>query len=294
MSEEVTNPAPAEEAPAASEAPKEVSLTDNYTGIPQEYQDNPAFEGKKLNDVLDSYLQQQDILKTHEENGLVAIPTEDAEPEKIDQFYKKLGKPETPAEYGFKAPEDWPEGLDYSDERAASFAEFAHQNNLTTSQANNLFGFYHDMVKNAYAEQQEATENKLASNVEQLEQFWGSADSEKFNENKNIALRGFNALVDADFAAQIKEDPVFASDPRMLRLMHAVGMKMQNDTSPSLIQDVTPGRFPDSAASLDNAIKNFHETGKFKAMMNEPHTAAGQEARKEWDALQQKRIELYQ
>ena len=68
---EDTTPQPvaeeAQQAPESTPAPEaDINVTDSFTGIPEAYQGNPAFADKKLEDVLDGYLKQQEVLDTHE------------------------------------------------------------------------------------------------------------------------------------------------------------------------------------------------------------------------------------
>jgi hypothetical protein len=287
MSEDLTTAVAAPEAAQTTN----VDITEGYTGIPEIFRDNPAFEGKKVDDVLNEYLQQKEVLDTHEKNGLVRLPSEEAKAEEIEQFFKRLGKPETPAEYGFKAPEEWPEGLDYSDERAAKFAEMAHRHNLTATQAQGLFGDFHDMVRSEFAEGVAAQEDRLVANIETLEKVWGPADGEKFNQERANALRAFNTVADPDMVAQFKENPEIASNPLVLQTLARLGARMRSDSVPTLVDDIPRSSFSaDSPAALDQAIKAFKDNGNFTKMINEPHTEAGKAARMEWDRLNNKRL----
>lgn len=285
MSEEtaVVTPAASESASAPEQA--SLSLTDGYTGIPETYRSNEAFKDKDINTVLDEYLYQKEVLGTHEENGLVALPKEGADEATINQFYAKLGKPETPAEYGFKAPEDWPEGLDYSDERAAAFAEQAHALNLTTQQAQGLFDYYHGMIKEAYSAQQEAHTDVLSGNIEALEAAWGPHDSDKFAENRNLALRAFNSIGDADLAEEFKSSPEIASNPLVMKAFAALGKRMLPDSVPTLVDSIPMGRFGDGPDAIQRKIDAFHSEGKFKVMVTDPGSVQGRQYKQEWQAL---------
>ena len=283
MSEEQAVVTPAVE--EAASAPAAPSLTDDYSGIPENYRSNELFKDKDLNTVLDEYIQQKEVLGTHEQNGLVALPTEDASEGAINDFYTKLGKPESPAEYGFKAPEEWPEGLDYSDERAAAFAEVAHKLNLTTPQAQGLFDYYHNMIKETYAAQQENQVDVLSSNIEQLEAVWGAHDSESFNEKKNLALRAFNSIGDADLAQQFKDSPEIASHPLVLQAFARLGQRMLPDSVPTLVDNIPMGKFGDGPDAVQRKLESFHKDGKFAKMVNDPGSVEGLQYKKEWDAL---------
>jgi hypothetical protein len=80
--------------------------------------------------------------------GSIRLPKDDASDEDKATAYNdialKMGKPETSAGYEFAKPENMPEGLQWSDEFASNFAEFAHSKNFTKAQAQDAMKYYHD------------------------------------------------------------------------------------------------------------------------------------------------------
>jgi hypothetical protein len=275
-------------APAAPALP---GVTDSFTDIPEDFRNDPDFQGLQLKDVFSKYKELNQLQTARDTNGLIPMIGDNSAPEQIQAFYERLGKPKSPAEYDLQAPEDLPEGLDYSDERAAEFAKFAHENHLTKNQTQALFGWYHNMLKSSFSEYAQSQEDALVSNLTQLEQVWGGPQgSDKFAQNHQNAMRAFNAVADPDIAAAFKADPMLASNPLVLTVLSRLGAKMAPDSVPSVTASVPTGKFTDSLSSVEKAIKDFHSSGKFKSMVNGGGNV--KELRSEWQSLQDKRRQL--
>ena len=69
--------------------------------------------------------------------GLI-LPTEKDPPEKWDEFYKALGRPETPDGYEIVKPEGLPKEMPYSEERVGDFKILAHKIGLSPTQVKEL------------------------------------------------------------------------------------------------------------------------------------------------------------
>lgn len=122
---------------------------------------------------------------------MVRIPGKDASPEEIKAYREKLGIPETPDGYEFKAPKDLPEGLPYDGDRAKSFAAKAAELGLTKSQAQAV----HDWAaENAVGDFTKSKEQSDAQRVEtakaetdKLKKLWGPLDGQTFKANAAFA-----------------------------------------------------------------------------------------------------------
>jgi hypothetical protein len=122
---------------------------------------------------------------------MVRIPGKDATPEEIKAYKEKLGIPETPEGYEFKAPKDLPEGLPYDGERAKSFAAEAARIGLTKAQAQAV----HDWgAANAVGDFTMSKEQSDAKAVEtakaetaKLNKLWGPLDGQTFKANAAFA-----------------------------------------------------------------------------------------------------------
>lgn len=278
---------------AAATGAANLDITSNFTGIPEAFSKDPDFQGfNKLDDVLGEFKTLKGIQKNREANGLVDMIGPNSTPEQVQAFYEKIGKPKSAAEYELARPEDLPQGVDYSDELAAKFAQFAHENHMTKAQAQAAHAFYHGLVKDSFAGHEAAGIQAIEANFTELETKWGKQDSPEFAANHKNALKAFNFVADADLAGKFKGDPQLASNPLVLDLLSRLGSKMSNDSVPTVHGVEPAGRFTESVPAVEKAIKEFHNAGKFKEMMTSDNPKAQKDLRNEWNALWAKKNEL--
>ena len=281
-------------APAAPSAPALPNITDGFTGLPEKYAQDPDFQSfKSPDEVFNEFKQLKALQAGREQNGLWEAIGENSTPEQIETFYKKLGKPESPVEYGFKAPEGLPQGLDFSDERAAKFAEIVHKHHLTKAQAEGLFNDLHsDILVPDFTSYQQLQEQQIVDNFTKLEEVWGKEGTSTYTVNHKNAQRAFNAGADPDVAEAFKSDPALASNPAVLRLLSKLGSMMSQDSVPTVSGSSPTGSFnQNDLQGVEKAIKDFHSTGKFKDMLN-PGNANHKELRATWNELNAKRRDL--
>lgn len=269
-------------------SPAAPNITDKFTGIPQEFAGDPMFEGyTALPDVLNEFKTLKTVQSQHEKNGLVPFIGEDSPPEAVQAFYEKLGKPKAAAEYDLKPPEDLPQGLDFSDEAAAEFAQFAFDNNLTKAQAAAGFELWNQKMVQMSQGMETAKEESLNNNLAVLEEIWGGpAESEKFKANEANAHRAFNFVADSDLSQKFKDDPMIASNPLVLEVLSRLGAKMSPDTVPTVGASLPATKFNDTQASAERAVADFHSAGKFKQMTEKSGTEEGKKLMMEWKDLQ--------
>ncbi|HWT40388.1 MAG TPA: hypothetical protein VN081_03940 [Dongiaceae bacterium] len=273
-----------------------MDVTQSFTGIPAKFAQDADFQNfTSLDDVLGEFKTLKQLRANQDANGFINLIGEKSTPEEVNAFFEKLGKPKSAAEYGFKAPDNLPEGLDFSDERAAKFAELVHKHNLTTTQAQGLFNDLHSEILvpefNSLAEMQTA---QLESNFTELEKVWGQQGSPEFNKAHKNALKAFNYVADSKLAGAFKADPALASNPLVLQVLSRLGSKMGNDNVPTVHGVEPAGRFTDSLPAVDKAIKDFHSSGKFKNMMSGKPGPETANLKAEWSQLWSKKNELLQ
>jgi len=286
-------PAPSPEAPQPAPTQNVPSLTDNFTGLPEQYASDPDFANfKSPDDVFKEFKNLKSVQANRDANGMIVIPKEDAPPEEWEQIYKKLGKPESSAEYELARPENLPEGLDFSDEMLAEYADVAHKLNLTKAQAQQLMEWKNAKDMEQYSNFETAKEETLEANLSKLEELWGGkADSDAFKANHKAATKAFNAVADQGLAEQFKADPFLASNPTVMETLARLGKMMSDDTVPSITEGIPTPKFGDSLSSVEAAIDKFHKDGKFATMVN----SSGLESKKyqeEWRALNDKRQQI--
>lgn len=106
--------------------------------------------------------------------GMVKLPGENATPEELQAFYRSLGAPEKPEDYGIAKPDDLPEGMGWDDKLASAFTAKASQIGLTKAQATELQKFQIEYAKSSQEAIRAASENALNLEKEELTKAFGS------------------------------------------------------------------------------------------------------------------------
>ena len=146
--------------------------------------------------------------------SLVELPGPDAPPEKMAEFYARLGRPESPDKYGIEAPQ----GAD--PELVGWFKTAAHKHNLTDAQAKGVFADYNEMAggKMQAMEQQSAADSEKA--ITDLKREWGQTFDKQIDMGKRaVAALGFNEQMLTNYEAKL-------GTGEMLKLFATLGTKM--------------------------------------------------------------------
>ena len=107
--------------------------------VPEDMRGEPSLAlVKDFPGLVKSYVHGQKMVGADK----IALPGTDASDDTWNEFYGKLGRPETAADYGLKKPEDLPEGFPYSEDIEKDFGEQAHKLGLTPKQVKGLFSWY--------------------------------------------------------------------------------------------------------------------------------------------------------
>ena len=106
----------------------------------------------------------------------VTIPTEMSTPEQWNEFYTKLGRPESADKYAFE--DNLPEGLEIDEKLDADYRALAFDIGLTSNQAQKLRAFYNSAVETAYKANQKDVQTRLAEATEkavaEIKDMWGA------------------------------------------------------------------------------------------------------------------------
>jgi hypothetical protein len=156
------------------------------------------------------------------------IPGADATADELNEFYSKLGRPESPDKYEFKRPENLPADLPYSDDLAKASKSWMHEAGLNSKQAQAM----HDHFVTFQAEQAKAAQATYATAVESthdaLVKEWGPLDSDGFKEKHALADRAMKKLGLADAFKKtglILPDGAL-TDPQIAKAFSAIGEAM--------------------------------------------------------------------
>lgn len=105
----------------------------------------------------------------------VSIPNKDSTQEQWNDFYAKIGRPESADKYEFE--DNLPEGLEIDEKLDNDYRTLAYDIGLTATQAQKLRAFYNSAVEAAYLGNQKEVQTRLAEthekNVNEIKEMWG-------------------------------------------------------------------------------------------------------------------------
>lgn len=145
-------------------------MTDFFKDYPQ-YAENPNFNKYK---TVKAFAEGHESLIS-KLGTAIDLPPENATPEQMNEFYNKLGRPETPDKYEFE--DKLPEGWKIDEKLDTEYRGLAHEIGLTAAQAQKLRTFYNGAVETAHNSNQKEVQTRLAqdheTNVGKIKEMWG-------------------------------------------------------------------------------------------------------------------------
>lgn len=245
-------PPPAPAAPAGTPPPAGGSptsllnergeFTEGWTSrLPEDLRDAPALKNfKSLEGMAKSLLSAQRMVGADK----VVLPNEHTTNEEKQEFYNRLGRPETPDGYAFKTikPEDMPPGMQVNQEFEKAFGNKAFELGLTKEQANELRDWHQGVVVASYQDADQIMEREHQKSVETLRGEWGQA----FQANVDLA----NKVVKKFDPGLKLVEMGLGNNPTLIKLLAEVGKTMSEDRLVLGEADRTPG----NAKAQINAI----------------------------------------
>jgi len=150
----------------------------------------------------------------------VPLLTEDATDEQRAEFYKRLGRPESPDGY------DLPEVEGVSPDALAAWRQRFHEAGLTAAQAKALYDAYTAEVQAAIEARQVESDKAIQDAEKVLRDEWGDDYDAKLELARRVVVEfggdEFKALLDASG---------LGNDPRVVKVFAAIGEKYAEDTA---------------------------------------------------------------
>lgn len=170
---------------------------------------------KGVNDVLTSYRNLEKFAGGAK--NLVELPGDDADPDTLNNFYNKLGRPDAPDKYGIEAPEGADKGLmDW-------FRQTAHQHGLSDKQAKGLFEAWNSMIGEKMQSMQQEQAQQAEMDIGTLKKEWGKAFDEKIDAGKRaVSALGYDEQTLNNLESKL-------GTAEMLKLFATIGSKMGED-----------------------------------------------------------------
>lgn len=131
--------------------------------------------------ALDSYRNLEKMFGADKAGRTVVLPGENAEPQEREDFFNKLGRPESPDKYEIATPDDADtEFVDW-------FKMTAHKHGLTASQAKAFAEEYNGFVENRMTADTDRQSADITASMEALDKEWGQAKPAKLHAAKSAA-----------------------------------------------------------------------------------------------------------
>lgn len=131
--------------------------------------------------AMAAYRNLEQVFGAEKAGNTVVLPKDGAEPQELDDFYNRLGRPESADKYELEI------GDNADQDFVGWFKSKAHERGLTQKQAAQFAKDYQDYsVARAEAAHADGTA-KLESEIEALDKEWGAAREQKFQLGRNAA-----------------------------------------------------------------------------------------------------------
>ncbi len=169
---------------------------------------------KTMDDLVRSAIEADSKL-----GSMVKIPTDDAPPEEVQAFYKKLGVPEKPEDYKLSAK-------DLTEEQLQEIKKTAFKFHLSQKDAQE-FAAETARSLNVVVDSYKAKMVQAAQDTEKaLKSEWG----EKYSQNHNVMVRGWRAFGSKELAAELDQSGL-GNSVHMAKLLYRLGQLVQEDTT---------------------------------------------------------------
>jgi hypothetical protein len=196
-----------------------------WTSLPEDIRENPAItRHKDVSSLAKEYVNLQSVVGR---KGVV-LPKEGDEQDAA-RFWKELGWPEKPDEYGVNEI-PVPEGLPWDADFAQLMLSEMHKAHLTKEQARAVFQSYLQHDADRWSKHLVAQEQAAGQTAQMLRKEWGIA----YNQNISLAGKTFASVFGSDFPdidqVVLADGRRLGDDPRFLKAMLVIGRKLGEDS----------------------------------------------------------------
>jgi hypothetical protein len=250
MSLENTEQVAQPEAAPAMETPSEVasggSGNEFLNMIPEELRGHPSISPiKDVENLARSYVNAQKLIGADK----IAMPVNPTD-EDLDRIYGRLGRPDTPQDYGIAA-----DGSVVTEEVAKEYSDIAHKLRLTPDQAQGVLEYYRSTVEKSGAATLEIAEAAREETVSSLKQEWGRAFDQKVEAAANAAQQfGTSEMFDIT----LQDGSKLGDNPEFIKAFAKIADFRQSVTSEDTVADMSQSSVmtPASAQAEIDAIMN--------------------------------------
>ena len=157
-----------------------------------------------------SYLELQKMVGSR-----IKVPTDESSEEEINDFYSKVGRPDSPDKYAINLPE----GVDYDKELIGKFYKVAYENGLSNKQAQSAIEFYNHINADMSINQESQMQQSRVDSEASLKKEWGIGD---YNKNLALSKKAFKRFADDDLKEFVDKTGM-SNNVAMIRFLYKIG-----------------------------------------------------------------------
>jgi hypothetical protein len=245
------------------------AATDWKAGLPADIRAEASLADiKDIASLAKSYVHAQKMVGVEK----LPMPKDNWTPEQHNEFWAKLGRPETPD--GYKVPEvpDMP----VNKEAVAPYLKAMHEAGLTGKQAEKVLGFYMNEQAGAVKKAQESFEQSRQAGEQALRQEWGN----DFNLNVAKAQSIVRQFGNEDLLQKIEASGL-GNDPAFIKMMAKAATPFVEDNGRA---DGSSIQLP-GAAKSQAEINNLRMDKDFMKTLTDRNQPGHKQALEKWNNL---------
>lgn len=191
------------------------------------------------------------------------IPKKDATDEEWNEFYSKLGRPESPEAYDFDVNEDFreavgEESMPYFEQAVKGFKEQAYKLGANTDQAEEMLDWYLSMMVDSTTAQKETLEEEAKQKDIELRKAWG--DQYDGMERGIEALLRSNGMEDEHIEWAKKSG--ILKEPTLAITLGNIASRFEDDPEIGHHQTKTLAGLHDQLAEVNMDVMEYIKTGE--------------------------------
>ena len=208
-----------EETQVDTQAETQVASEDWRESIPEDLRNDPSLaDVQDVASLAKGYVHAQHMIGSDK----VAIPAKDAAPEVLDEFYNKLGRPETAQ--GYEMPTENMPDVPIKEELTGAFFEEAHRIGLNSQQAAALVRWQAEQAQQGQETWQQDADLALDKATDTMRREYGKAYDEKLDMAKNAAQQ-----YGGDELMALLDRTGLGNEPALIKAFANVGKAVSND-----------------------------------------------------------------
>jgi hypothetical protein len=243
--------------------------------LPPEYKSEACLQQiKDIPTLAKSYISSQKMIGADK----VALPGKNATPEQWNEFYSKVGRPETHDKYGDPDYAKIAPNIQVDKAQLAEVKKTFHGLGLSDAQARGVLEMYYRRVDGELKAKSESTKAMQEASVSELKREYGEKWDAKLQTAQGV-LKKFGDE-GGEFTKFLDESGL-GNDVRLIRLLTKVGEAMLEDTA----KGRGPGLAVGEAAAAAAEIKQLSMDEDFQRALNTANHAGHRDAVDKWYEL---------